>query len=386
MPASQFPFTGFEPFMTPSSVSRIPSLDGLRAISCALVVLGHGVVSLPASVVLEGPAAEVLYNARLGVAVFFAISGFLITRILMNEQNRTGTISLKQFYIRRAFRIFPPFYVYLAVVGVLTLAGVFHIPGKMFVAAGTYMWNYLHWTAGWELGHFWSLAIEEQFYMFWPLLLLLTGQKRAKTLALAIIICSPFVRVGSYYLLPSSRPFISIMLHTRLDALMYGCLLALSLNDPWLVKWRQFAFRTPVLIALGVVVAVVSPNLTAMYGGQYLLTVGYTIEGICIATILLYSVEHSSSLFGRFLNLPWMVWLGTLSYSLYLWQQILVMRENPASQFPPLQFVSALVAAMLSYHLVEQPALRLRDRWFPPTSQAKPRVLAKAVAASSASA
>ena len=123
---------------------NIPSLDGLRAISVLMVVAAH--INRPlARFIPYVPFWLYLVWGALGVQTFFVISGFLITHILLKELNGTGTISLKRFYFRRAFRIFPPLYAYLAAALALTLTGVF--PGELraFVAAGTYTSNYLGW-------------------------------------------------------------------------------------------------------------------------------------------------------------------------------------------------------------------------------------------------
>ena len=128
------------------------------------------------------PSGYTLFGELSGVQTFFVISGFLITHILLKELNATGTISLKRFYFRRAFRIFPPFYAYLAVAAALTLTGVFVGHLRAFIVAGTYLSNYM--GGGSELlEHTWSLSLEEQFYPGWPAALLLLGARKSTKLA-----------------------------------------------------------------------------------------------------------------------------------------------------------------------------------------------------------
>ena len=161
----------------------IPSLDGLRAISILLVVIAHSSQNFSPWVNL--PVGTFLLFAHLGVSVFFVISGFLITSLLLKEWDATGTIGLKHFYLRRAFRIFPPFYLYLVILLVLVLAGVFHTSLRAFFFAAIYCMDYYLGPGSGFVGlqHIWSLSVEEQFYLLWPAALLLLGKRKAVYLA-----------------------------------------------------------------------------------------------------------------------------------------------------------------------------------------------------------
>ena len=179
---------------------NIPSLDGLRAVSVGMVIAAH----LSEVVAQKIPFIPLwLYAAwgSLGVQTFFVISGFLITLILLKELNATGTISLGRFYFRRALRIFPAFYVYLAAGLALTLAGVFAGKPSAFLIAGTYTTNYLGLDSP-LLEHTWSLSLEEQFYLLWPAALLLLGTRKGIKLATWLILLSPLSRIVTYYLAP----------------------------------------------------------------------------------------------------------------------------------------------------------------------------------------
>src|SRR5947209_3439497 len=140
------------------SERRIPSLDGLRAISITLVMLSHLLKWKHISVAVLGAYGS------LGVFIFFVLSGYLITNLLLREYQRTSTISLRDFYLRRAFRIFPAAFVFLVVVIVLYRHQMtwFHV-----AAAVLYVAN-MDITRPWIFGHLWSLSIEEQFYLLWP--------------------------------------------------------------------------------------------------------------------------------------------------------------------------------------------------------------------------
>ncbi len=136
------------------------------------------------------------------MSIFFAISGFLITHLLVEEQTREGRIDLRAFYVRRVLRIVPPFFVFLAL-----LALARHLEGaplrldELAVSAG-FLWNYLSPRGTWALGHSWSLAVEEQFYLLWPGLLVLLGLRKGRRTALALILLVPLLRIAQYFLLP----------------------------------------------------------------------------------------------------------------------------------------------------------------------------------------
>ncbi len=345
---------------------RIASLDGIRAFSILLVVLGHARQALPELSGAAGVVAGLLGNQSLGVSTFFVLSGFLITTLLVREQEATGTVHLGHFYLRRAFRILPAFYVYVAIIAGLSVLNGWAIPGSHFLSAVTFTWNYVPSTEGWWLGHGWSLSVEEQFYLFWPLVLLVLGRRRATWVAGALLLAAPLLRLATYALLPEWRGRIPIMLHTRVDALMFGCLLALL---PWhgaVLRKARRLLELRVHWGAAVFLLVLSPLLTERFRGAWLLPVGFSLEGACIALLLFWAVTRPETAVGRVLNSRPAVHLGALSYSLYLWQQPFT--EPAFSHQPgvfPLNLLGAWVAAELSHRFVEQGFLRLRQRLFP---------------------
>ncbi|MDO8941596.1 MAG: acyltransferase, partial [Desulfobacterales bacterium] len=174
----------------PLSADHIPSLDGLRAISITLVLLGH----------LSGTQGFVRLNlgvgdyAHLGVVVFFVISGFLITRLLLSEHAKRGSISLKLFYARRTLRLFPASYAFVGCVWLLWLAGIVPLQSRDLWHAVTYTVNYAPDIA-WSVGHLWSLSVEEQFYLLWPFAFVTMGPRRASWVAGGVILLGPVARV-----------------------------------------------------------------------------------------------------------------------------------------------------------------------------------------------
>jgi peptidoglycan/LPS O-acetylase OafA/YrhL len=338
---------------------NIPSLDGLRAVSVLMVIAAHMNGSL-ARLIPFVPFWIYLGWGSLGVQTFFVISGFLITHLLLKELNASGTISLKHFYFRRALRIFPPFYVYMAVALALTLAGWAAGNLRAFLVAGTYTWNYL--GGGSELlEHTWSLSLEEQFYLLWPAALLFLGTRKSTRLAVWVILLSPLSRIVTYFLAPYHRPLLNAMLHTGLDSIMFGCLLAILWRNPRFNEYVQPLVRGWAAAISAAFVLVLAPVfLGARFRGSYELVFGFTLNAICLSLILLYVVRVPGSAVGRLLNSAVLRHLGVISYSLYLWQQMFTGVNSV--RFFPWSLPAILACAELSYWLVERPSLRLRDR------------------------
>ena len=352
-----------------SSYARIPSLDGLRAISILLVVFGHSASTYHHSNHWLNALLIVGGNAELGVLIFFVISGFLITTLLLRENEKTGRINLYNFYLRRAFRIFPAFYCYMGVILCLWMAGTFHLNWPAFATAALFLRNYsapfvhIYPPSDWFIGHTWTLAVEEQFYWLWPLCLVIAKPRYAAIVAIVLIVVDPFIRTAEYFLFPSTRDFIPIMLHTRVDSLMIGCLIALLYKNVRFQEKLNLCYKRNFPLLAAIFVFCLSPFLAAHFRGIYLLPVGWTLENICVALILLWAIDHSKSAIGKLLNSKPLVHLGIISYSLYLWQQLFLTNQSPISfdKFP-LSILLAICAAEISYFVVERPVLSWRKK------------------------
>jgi len=349
---------------------NIPSLDGMRAISILLVIIAHSAQNF--SRWIKIPLGSYLLFAHTGVSVFFVISGFLITSLLLKELHATGTIGLKRFYLRRAFRIFPPFYFYLGIIFVLALAGVFRTPLLAFFFAAIYTSNYYLGPGGDFVGlqHIWSLSVEEQFYLLWPAALLLLGKRKAIYLAGFLILISPWSRLVTYFVLaPEHRAVVDRMFHSSIDTIMFGCLLALFWQNDRFHRLLRIGTNSWSMAGAVFFLFLVDPLLDMRFRGSYSLLIGMTLEGISICLITVYVVKRPETLPGRVLNTPILRHIGVISYSLYLWQNILT---GEAGQYFPLDLVAILACAELSYWAVERPSLRLRDRLRKRTSSDPP--------------
>ncbi|MEO6237687.1 MAG: acyltransferase [Vicinamibacterales bacterium] len=338
---------------------RIPSLDGLRAVSIVMVLFGHlaGTRGFPVSVAW----GNFFNTAELGVHVFFVISGFLITRLLLEELARKQRIDLGFFYLRRTLRIFPPYYTFILVMVFAQAAGWIALAPHDALRAVTYTTNYDE-SRSWYVGHTWSLSVEEQFYLLWPAVLLLARTRRAVLIAAATVLAAPLVRVALWEIwrLPIGTRF-----ETVADAIAIGCVLAGT---------RDWLHRSPVymrvlgspLFAL-VPAAAVAANMTHDHPLVYF-AVSFALVNICVVLCLDWVVTHADGTIGRVLNARPLVFVGVMSYSLYLWQQPFLHRASTAAVASfPLNIGLAVVCALVSYYVIELPSLRSRRRieqWF----------------------
>jgi peptidoglycan/LPS O-acetylase OafA/YrhL len=324
--------------ISPSAIpsNRIPSLDGLRAVSISLVVAGHW--------------AELRYHsdvagafANLGVRIFFIISGYLITTLLLKEYRRTSTIRLREFYVRRSYRILPA-----AMAFMLPVFVIFRHELRWYHAAAAvfYLVNF-DFGHPWFLGHLWSLSVEEQFYFLWPGVMKRWHRHRVAIL-LGVIALAPLYRVGCHLLRLHGRA--DETFPAVADILAIGCLAAIV------------APRLPKVKAAWALAMILPVALVPVYAGvlrfhvtAVLLLVLWPMMHLSIAGLLLHVVEKPYWI----LNVRPAVGLGKISYSLYLWQQLFAFGTHAR----PWYFVCfAVVLACASYYLVEQPMLRLRER------------------------
>jgi len=351
----------------PKTGDRIKSLDGLRAVSICLVVFSH-LVGARGFIVPER-VGRVFELGELGVRVFFVISGFLITSILLSELEGEGAIDLKRFYFRRTLRIFPPYYLFILILVLGQYAGIMALNGGDLLHALTYTSNY-HLERSWSVGHTWSLAVEEQFYLLWPMVLLLCGKRKGLWIAVLFVLCAPMIRLASWETLPDYRAGIGQTFETAGDAIAVGCILAsIRRRAHMLPAYQRFlsskwALAAPIIVLFG--------NALHDHPKAHYL-VGYFLMNIGIAFCIDWCVTNSDGRAGRLLNCRPVVQIGVMSYSIYLWQQIFLNRysDSIACRFP-LDLLLVAAAATASYYACERPSLKLRKSLEPRLFQYHP--------------
>ncbi len=330
----------------------IPSLNGLRAISILCVIYSH-VVSMNFGKT-DNPGGQI------GVNIFFVISGFLITHLLLIEESEKGKINLKQFYLRRTIRIFPPYYFVLLVYFILQRIGIFSIPPEAWLSSIFYVKS-LHIGTDHLTMHFWSLSIEELFYLIWPFVFKYLYKFRIQ-FAVLVIISVTLVRLCTN--------INDMHLFTRADALMWGCVFAifnsplieflnrLHKKSPWMLVFPFFMLVCCMIIKRAFHLPPSSANLVRAFIGSFGL-----FTDIAVGFVILVSIHFKDSIIFYILNLPILNFIGKLSYSLYLWQQIFFSKSiSPLSNFP-LNLLMIAIVALMSYYWVEKPFIKLKSRF-----------------------
>lgn len=344
---------------------HIPSLDGIRAVSFLIVFVSH---SGYGSVIPGG----------FGVTVFFFLSGFLITTLLRMELAASGTISLRDFYLRRALRILPPFYAVLALATLLVLAGVLNGPlqaGPMLALLGHFSnyWNVFRGALGQPPGTavYWSLAVEEHFYLLFPALFLLlqrlyAGRPRAQSFAL-LAGCGAVLawRLVLVLVLHVSTDRTYLASDTRVDSILFGCALALGSNPMLDAPAPSSALLRRLLLPLSVALLA----LTFLYRADWFReTLRYSLQGVALAVVFVAAMRDPEWWPFRWLNQPLARRLGALSYSLYLVHHAILYaleKQAPGLARPIralLGLLIALVLAELIHRTIEKPCARLRRR------------------------
>ena len=342
---------------------EIPSLDGVRLISILYVFVAHA-------------GLDHIIPGGFGVTIFFFLSGYLITTLMRREYDRQGTVSLRHFYMRRAVRIWPAFYLVLTTGVVLTLTGV--LPGTLSLRDTLLQYFHLANYGIIEYGNgaivlgsevYWSLAVEEHFYLLFPLLYLGLRRMRMSAGAVAgvlLALCAAILvwrlvlvlgmGVGEFRTYYGSD--------TRFDSIVFGCALAAWHNpalDPPVLRPKVWA-----ITLVGALVVLLSTFV--IRNDSYRETLRYTVQGIGLVPVFYCAVRFPHWWCFKPLNHPTAKFLGTLSYSFYLVHFTVLL--GLAARFPSLHgltrgVISLVVSFVLAYgvfRLVEKPLAPLRHR------------------------
>lgn len=343
---------------------RIPCLDGLRALAILLVVYAHGHFPGDRSALVHGFKGRCGF---LGVQIFFVLSGFLITTLMLREIQRTGRVHLGHFYLRRALRILPVYAFYLLLLAVLNACGAARFDGRQWLAAVTYTVNFLPHPLPLAMSHLWSLCVEEHFYLLWPLLMAIFPPQWCRR---AIPTCLAAAFVARWSLLTFSDAPIDLLTFTRIDDIAVGCGLAYLARFPVSCLWLHW-FTSAHRLALLLLFFAASQICLSRMVGSFLwppaalcfgLALANDVNTLTIAALMWTVLTRPDSFWGRLLNHPAAVRLGVLSYSIYLWHVLLCTREEPAwlCSFPQ-NLLFIFFAATLSYRWIESPFLAWKD-------------------------
>jgi peptidoglycan/LPS O-acetylase OafA/YrhL len=334
---------------------RIRELDGWRALSASMVLIGHFLGYQHTQKISHYPllVSTVFHMSFLGVQIFFVISGFVICRLLLREESRHGAFSLKAFYVRRVCRIVPPFYLYLATVSLLGWLGLLEITGTQVAKAGFFLADFRSLSASWITGHSWSLAVEEQFYLFFPPALWLTPRRwRAAVGSGICVVC-----IASILLISFTKWNATVSAGVMEGFLCISCGVMTALHED---KVRAVARKIPAFVVLLLAAMLMLHTFADLNEWKAAL---YQVLAVppAIVLVLFFTVEQQSWLRSVLLTRP-IQGIGLTSYALYLWQQLFMGRPEVyfgAGHFIPLLSPLLCVIVPLSWFLIEKPAMRL---------------------------
>jgi len=337
---------------------RIAGLDGLRALSIALVCLSH------VQITPGFPLHLGFIRGLLGVQIFFVISGFLITELLLREEQESGRFSLGGFYYRRAFRILPAAFAYIAVVSIVSAFGRTIVHVRDVLAASLFVANLVEDVAP-ALAHYWSLSVEEQFYLLWPAVLCWTPRRWRLPCATLVMLLIPFWHQLNMKLFTAAQVNVA-RLDLNADAMLSGALVALGART---ARGQRIIGRVAEHANVLLFLSLSFLFVFVAYAGGLPGIVGRPLtwgrQAAC--AILIVTAINARAFAAAALNARWVRYVGRLSYSLYLWQQPLLWTRTWGQKIPwfacwPQNIVFGCAAALVSYHCIERPILSWRDK------------------------
>jgi len=352
-----------------------PALDGIRGIAIVAVMLTHaGLVTNLAGFI--------------GVDVFFVLSGFLITALLVGEWDEFNRISLTQFYWRRALRLLPALLLMLACIAAFewltdTRRSALLTSGGALLAL-SYVSNWtdtLGYYQGQIFGHTWTLSIEEQFYLLWPLvIILLLRRASSRQSTIRFIFLAAFLamvcRLALLYI-GETEYRISRGTDTRADALLMGSVVGMMFASGLLPNRAWVKKLLGVLgLLVFVVVALIFLGFYQRFPGQFKINFIYGAVSFVTAILILHLVGSEAGRLNWILSRPWLVYVGKISYGLYLWHypifRLTQLKEFPRATELAIEMSLTLLMTLVSFHLLERPLLRYKNAFCYPTAGAPP--------------
>jgi peptidoglycan/LPS O-acetylase OafA/YrhL len=352
----------------------LPGLDGWRGLALLLVVVGHHYIY------------SWFQTSWIAMQMFFVLSGFLITIGLLRSRERPLGEYLRVFYWRRALRIAPPYYLYLSLLSVTVLFVTIKGTGRTEIAlAATYVYNFYHaskfFTHSYALTHFWSLAVEEQFYLVWPLFIYFVPRRHLARVLWSIVAAGPVLRALTYVLwrgpslpvLADTPLAIYVLTWSHFDAFAIGALASIRAIP---ASARATSLALGVTALLGVLqIWVYHPQVrirslgypfTLPFGYQFVW--GYSVINLC-SVLIVVSIAHRQFL-PRLFESRFLSWLGRISYTVYIFHfvfQRLLDAVLPQASEPvkiACQLAIVIPIALFSQRYIEAPLMALKDRFW----------------------
>lgn len=347
-----------------SKLGYVPELDGLRGVAILCVMVFH---------------AGFLNGGFIGVDVFFVLSGFLITTLLIQEFDGSGSISLRNFYVRRILRLGPALIAMLIVFCLASFAVLSEEKAHSNYVDAIISLVYLsNWARAFSihppdyLGHTWSLSMEEQFYIIWPIILLvllrvLKNRHYVAVIAVAVALLSWLFRVR-LSMWGASPMRLYNGLDTRADTLMIGCTLAIVLSCGLVTENMEKLLQKSLKIIAPVSVAILFAfSIFGDWRDPRMYYYGFLVIELMTVLLVLDILINPRSMVRKFLAMRWLVWVGSISYGLYLWHYPIyrTISDHGFSRLTVITVGSLLTffVAVFSYYVMERPILRLKKRF-----------------------
>lgn len=346
-----------------------PSIDGMRAIAILIVLFDH---ALPHKYPNAG-WTRFLIDGDNGVYLFFVISGFLITTLLMYESVNKNEINIRRFYVRRFLRIFPVAYLYILVIIIANCFVDIGITNLTVTGAILYLSNINFFKGDWFFTHFWSLSYEEQFYTWYPFVVKKVKNKLPLFLwnfLLLIVI----IRVLLFLAIIKQNFMLQILI--GFDGILIG-----AIGGWYYPKIKALIYKIPYKSIISILLLIFTYIFFNKYMKHRIININSVLASFCLLGFILLNITHSTSIVFRILTHKIMIHIGVLSYSIYIWQQIFtiplykeklneygIMFEENTILFLnkyafPLNFILIYVVSLLSYHLYEKYFLNLKRKF-----------------------
>ncbi len=340
-------------------MNYIKGFDSLRAISIIMVMISH---LLPAGYDFYETRLWIVVSGDTGVRIFFTLSGFLITTLLIKEKEKKGFINFKSFFARRFIRLLPPLLLFYCTIALFMTTGDIQSTWIGFYFSLLYLYNFVphnYYTV--ELGHTWSLAVEEQYYLIWPFLINSFQKTKKITIivTLLLLLCSlayfifPRLEITQHY--HTSRWFIPAA-----APIFIGSLVAIF-NQKKAKKWTLLFYKNTTFILLAFALF-----LYPLYSPTNLLPFTPILQAVGVSIFLIWILYNQNHTFTKILNNPPLQYIGKISYGIYVYQGFFL-RTGPggnlAVQHFPMNIILVFIIAILSYEFYEKKLMKLKVRF-----------------------
>lgn len=341
----------------------IPSLNGLRAVAIFCVIAQHIKRTANCPCIFY-KVDQLVPIGSFGVQIFFVISGFLITGLLLKEKVQTGTISFRRFYWRRVIRILPAFYFFLLVILICKNLHFIHVDNEGLLASALFYMNFLKLPDSWVVAHSWSLSVEEQFYLIWPMIMVFLPRKYY-----FVIVITLLYSIFYYYLRYNHFLFMFRGFLINAPALIAGALLAIGLYKGWFTKIHKKLLH-PIFAFSLMIAAIIYIPRSYQFAPFFYRPFDYILSSVFMAAFVYYTIYSGpKNWIYKILNLSVISYIGILSYSIYLWQQPFMSLpdvyhgEHVYWTRVPQNLLFIFIAALISYYVVERPFLKLKKHF-----------------------